>query len=337
MRLEPSEEQNMLRDTVARFLADRGEAAAIGAAPMSSADWRDMAGLGVFDFLMPERAGGMGGGSDDTMIVAEVLGRGLAITPFGEGIIGAADLIARYGDDMLVQRFVVPVMVGEATVALTVGPVREQAGRISGSFDFVRWAPQASALVVLDGDTLYVAALGPEAAALVPRRLADGTPAACVTLTDCEVAAIALPPGAAETALAMVDLAHAAEMTGAMALLYAQTADYAATRRQFGAAIGTFQAVQHKLARMFVALEQSRSLTIKAAATGRDDPGFVRAARSAKAYVADAAQRLAEEAVQLHGGIGVTDELPVGRGLRRVMVLGRLFGSAADARTRLAA
>jgi len=91
------------------------------------------------------------------------------------------------------------------------------------------------------------------------------------------------------------------------------------------------------MARMFVALEQARSLTIKAAATGREDAGFVRAARSARAYVADAAQFLAEEAVQVHGGIGVTDELPVGRGLRRVMVLARLFGGAADARARLAA
>lgn len=337
MRLEPSEEQAMLRETVARFLADRGEAAAIGAAPIPATDWRAMAELGLFGFLLPERAGGMGGGSDDAMIVAEALGRGLAITPLSEGVIGAADIVARHGDDELVQRFVAPAMVGEAILALAVGSPREEAGRVSGVFDFVRWAPQASALVVLGDDAAHVVALDANSPALTPRRLADGTPAACITLADCEAARIALPPGAAETALAMVDLTHAAEMTGVMALLYAQTADYAATRRQFGAAIGTFQAVQHKLARMFVALEQARSLTIKAAATGRDETGFVRAARSAKAYAADAAQFLAEEAVQLHGGIGVTDELPVGRGLRRVMVLARLFGGAADARARLAA
>jgi alkylation response protein AidB-like acyl-CoA dehydrogenase len=215
--------------------------------------------------------------------------------------------------------------------------VSEEQGRISGVFDFVRWAPLASALVVLDEDAAYVVALGTEAVALTPRRLVDGTPAACVRLTDCEAARIALPPGAGDTILATVELVHAAELTGVMALLYAQTADYAATRRQFGAAIGTFQAVQHKLARMFVALEQARSLTIKAAAVGCEDPGFIRAARSARAYAAEAAQYLAEEAVQLHGGIGVTDELPVGRGLRRVMVLARLFGGAADARARLAA
>jgi len=337
MWLEPSEEQVMLRDTVARFLADRGEAAAIGAGPMPAADWRAMAELGLFGFLLPERAGGMGGGSDDAMIVAEALGKGLAITSLGESVLGAADLIARYGDDMVVRRFVAPAMAGEAMLALAIGSAREDAGRISGTFDFVRWAPQASALVVLDGDAAHVVVLGTEAATLTPRRLADGTPAACVALRDCESTRIALPPGAADTALATVDLAHAAELIGAMALLYAQTADYAATRQQFGAAIGTFQAVQHKMARMFVALEQARSLTIKAAATGREDAGFVRAARSARAYVADAAQFLAEEAVQVHGGIGVTDELPVGRGLRRVMVLARLFGGAADARARLAA
>jgi alkylation response protein AidB-like acyl-CoA dehydrogenase len=337
MRLEPSEEQTMLRDMVARFLADRGEAAAIGAAPMPAAGWRAMAEFGLFGFLLPERAGGMGGGSDDVMIVAEALGRGLAITPLGEAVLGAADIVARYGDDLLVRRLVAPAIAGEAILALAVGSLREEAGSVSGRVEFVRWAPQASALVVLGDDAAYVAALDTDAATLTPRRLADGTPAACVTLTDCEAARIALPAGAAETALAMVDLAHAAEMIGVMALLYAQTADYAATRRQFGAAIGTFQAVQHKLARMFVALEQARSLTIKAAATGREDADFGRAARSAKAYVAHAAQFLAEEAVQLHGGIGVTDELPVGRGLRRIMVLARLFGGAADARARLAA
>jgi alkylation response protein AidB-like acyl-CoA dehydrogenase len=337
MRLEPSEEQAMLRETVARFLADRGEAAAIGAAPMPAADWCAMAEFGLFAFLLPERAGGMGGGSDDVMIVAETLGRGLAITPLGEAVLGAADIVARYGDELLVRRFVAPAMTGEATLALATGSVREEAGRVSGVFEFARWAPQAMALVVLGDDVAYVVALDTDSATLTPRRLADGTPAACVTLTDCEAARIALPPGAAEATLAMVDLAHAAEMIGVMALLYAQTADYVATRRQFGAAIATFQAVQHKMARMFVALEQARSLTIKAAATGREDADFVRAVRSAKAYVADAAQFLAEEAVQLHGGIGVTDELPVGRGLRRVMVLARLFGGAADARVRLAA
>lgn len=330
MLLEPAEEQVLLRDTVSRVLADRTDAASIGAGPMASGDWKGLAELGLFAFLVE-------GAADDVMIAAEAFGRALAITPLGEGVIGAGDLIARHGDPAAIERFVAPLLAGEALLALAPGPVREGPGGISGSLDFVRWAPQAAAIVVLDEGAAHVVAVDAEGVAMTPHRLADGTPAATITLSNAAATTIPLPPGAVEAALAMVDLAHAAEMTGAMALLCALTADYAATRRQFGVEIGSFQVVQHKRARMFVALEQARSLTIKAAALGRDDPGFVRAARSAKAYVADAAQRLAEDAVQLHGGIGVTDELAVGRGLRRVMVLARLFGGASQARAKLAA
>lgn len=337
MLLEPSEEQVLLRDTVSRFLADRTDAASLGAGPMPLADWRGLAELGVLASLVAERGGGMGGGADDAMIVAQALGRALAITPLGEGVIGAGDLIARHGDPAAIERFVAPLLAGEAMLALATGSVREGAGGMSGRFDFVRSAPRAAAIVVLAGDMAYIVTTDTDGLAMTPHRLADGSMAATVTLSDVSATTIPLPAGAADTALAMIDLAHAAEMVGAMALLCALTADHVATRRQFGVEIGTFQAVQHKRARMFVALEQARSLAIKAAAMGRDDPAFVRAACSAKAYAADAAQRLAEEAVQLHGGIGVTDELAVGRGLRRVMVLARLFGGAAQARAKLAA
>src|SRR3954468_1535779 len=115
-----------------------------------------------------------------------------------------------------------------------------------------------------------------------------------------------LPAGAGAASLATAQLCYVAEMVGAMALLYEQTVDYARQRRQFGAAIGSFQVVQHKLARMFVALEQARSLLLKAGLADRDEAGFERGVIAAKAYVAEAAQRLAEEAVQLHGGMGVT-------------------------------
>lgn len=330
MLLEPSEEQVLLRDTVSRFLADRTDAVSIGAGPMASADWRGLAELGLFAFLVE-------GTAADAMIAAEAFGRALAITPLGEGVIGAGDLMARYGDTATIERFVAPLLAGEALLALAKGPVQRGAGGISGRLDFVRWAPRTAAIVVLDEGVVHVVATDAEGVAMTAHRLADGTPAATVTLSNAPATTIPLPPGATETALAMVDLAHAAELTGAMALLCALTADYVTTRRQFGVEIGSFQVVQHKRARMFIALEQARSLTIKAAALGRDDPGFARAAWSAKAYVAEAAQRLAEEAVQLHGGIGVTDELAVGRALRRVMVLARLFDGAGEARAKLAA
>lgn len=337
MLLEPSEEQVLLCDTVSRLLADRIDAASIGEGPMAAAVWRDLADLGLLTALVSERAGGMGGASDDAMLVAEVFGRALAITPLGEGVIGAGDLIARHGDPGAIERFVAPLLAGDAMLALAQGRVRSGAGGLAGRLDFVRWAPGAAAIVVLTEDAAQVVATDADGVAMRPHRLADGTPAATVILSDAPANAIPLPPGAADTAHAMIDLAHAAELLGAMALLTTLTAEYVGARRQFGVAIGSFQVVQHKHARMFIALEQARSLTIKAAAIGRDDPAFVHAARSAKAYVADAAQQLAEDAVQLHGGIGVTDELVVGRGLRRVMVLARLFGGAPQARMKLVA
>lgn len=337
MRLEPSEEQVMLRDTLSRFLADRNDTKSMGAGPLARRDWHGLADLGLLSYLLPERAGGLGGGADDAMIAAEAIGRALAITPLGEGIAGAADVISRYGSDALIARFVVAVLAGDSTLALSDGAIEERSGLITGELPFVRWAPDAAAFVVLGRDRAHVVAADAPGVAMVRSRLADGTPAATVSLTNAPAEVIELPPGVAATTLAMVDLVHAAEMIGVMALLSALTADHVATRRQFGVAIGTFQVVQHRRARMFVGLEQARSLTIKAAATGRDTAGFVPAARAAKAYAAEAAQTLAEDAVQLHGGIGVTDELPVGRALRRVLVLGRLFGSAAAARTLLAA
>jgi len=335
MQLTPTDEQTMLGDAVARLLAD-GDVEP-GAGPISAAAWRNVAELGIPALLLPEHAGGLGGGADDLMIVAETFGRALAITPLGEGIAGAADLIARHGDAATIDRFVAPVLAGDAVLALATGASQADGDSVSGHYPFVRWMPRAAAVVLLQPDAAYVVEADGRGLVSVPARLADGTPAASITLSDCAATRIALPAGEMARTLAAVDLAHAAEMTGAMALLYAQTADYIATRRQFGSAIATFQAIQHRSARMYVALEQSRSAVLRAAATGRDEAGFVRAATAAKAYVAVAAQRLAEDAVQLHGGIGVTDALPVGRGLRRILVLGRLFGSAAAARATLAA
>jgi len=222
-------------------------------------------------------------------------------------------------------------------LALAVGDIHKQDGRLTGRCDFVRWAVDADALVVLAGDAFHIVATDAPGLTIAPVRLADGSVAGMVVFDGCTAESMILPAGAGAASLATAQLCYVAEMVGAMALLYEQTVDYARQRRQFGAPIGSFQVVQHKLARMFVALEQARSLLLKAGLADRDEPEFERGVIAAKAYVAEAAQRLAEEAVQLHGGMGVTDELAIGRGLRRVMLLARLFGGAGEARARLAA
>lgn len=335
MNLEPSEEQVLLRDMVRRFLADHCEAHEIGRAPMLREDWRKLGELGLFAFLLPESAGGMGGRPQEVMIVAEEMGRALAITPLAECVLGAADLIARYGSTAQIDRWVRPVLTGEALLALAMGDVERRGNLLFGRCPFVRWGADADGLVVVSGDTLHIVACDAANLVIEPIRLADGSIAATVDLAGCESQAIALTEGALANTLAVVQLSYIAEMVGAMSLLQRQTADYVQQRQQFGAPIASFQAVQHRVARMFVALEQSRSILLKAAVAERDDARFQRGVLVAKAYVADAAQRLAEVAVQLHGGMGVTEELPIGRGLGRVIVLARLFGGADDARRRL--
>ena len=335
MNITPSEEQVLLRDTVGRFLADRTDSATAGEGPILQDDWRALGELGLFGFLLPEAAGGLGGGPQDVMIVAEEFGRALAITPLAEGIVGAADAIARGGDAAAIETWVAPAMTGDHVLAVAVADVSNDGPRLTGRADFVLSAVDAAALVVIGDGATWLVERDAEGLSIDPVRVIDGSAAGMMRFDG--TPALALTQGDGDTTLAMIRLCHVAELVGAMSTLYEQTVEYVRQRQQFGVAIGTFQVVQHKLARMFVALEQARSLMLKAAIVDRDDAGFVRGVLGAKAYVADAAQRLAEEAVHLHGGMGVTDELPVGRGLRRVILLARVFGSASEARVALAA
>jgi len=334
MDLGPSEEQVLLRDMVRRFLADRVPASEIGKGPMAGADWQAMGELGILSVALPEAAGGLGGGPRDAVIVAEELGRAIAITPFSETILGAADLVAGCAGqhDQLGG-----VAAGLDLLALALGEMDEAGDRLTGSCRFVRWGAEASAFVVVDGERAWTVAGDASGLTREPIRIADGSIAATLSLEGCAATPLPVSGSDVSRATAMAQLGYVAELVGIMATLFDQTADYSRQRRQFGTPIGTFQVVQHKLARMFVGLEQSRSLLLKASLTDATAADFNRNVTAAKAYVADAAQKAAEQSVQLHGGMGVTDELPVGRALRRVTVLTRLFGRADEARRALAA
>jgi alkylation response protein AidB-like acyl-CoA dehydrogenase len=337
MDLRASDEQILLRDMVRRFLADSSPAADAGKGPLPPADWRAMAELGLLAVTLPDHAGGMGGGPQDAVIVAEELGRAVAITPFAETILGAADLIARHGTADDIARWATPAVEGTMRIALAEGQADDRDGMLSGSCPLVRWGAEADAFVILSDARAWLVASDAPGLSRTPSRLADGSMAATLTLNGCAATALRVTADDLARAIAMVQLGYVAEMVGMMATLIDTTVDYARQRRQFGTPIGTFQVVQHKLARLFVKLEQSRSLLMKASATPRDAPAFVRNVTGAKAYVAEAAQHVAEEAVHLHGGMGVTDELVVGRALRRIIILARLFGRADEARQRLAA
>ena len=349
MTLEPTEEQALLRDMLSRFLADRVPPDAAGRESLPMADWRARGDLGVLALAVPEAAGGLGGGPREVAIVAEALGRAAAMTPMAECAVLSATLIAE-GDDSLHSAWIEAIMSGQRLVAYAgqgqgLGDLSvERSGDdwiLNGERRLVRHGAGADAFVVAfddDDPGLLLVETGAPGVTTFPYRLADGEQAAVVRFDAVRVpssARLSVSATRRRHALALAQLAIVAEMVGLMQTLYEATVDHVRQRRQFGVAIGSFQVIQHRVARLFVLLEQSRSILLRAVFA--DDESFATAVTEARAYVADAALRLAQDATQLHGGMGVTEELLVGRGHRRLLVLSHLFGGAIAARAELAA
>lgn len=329
MNLTPSDEQAMVADMVRRFLADRYDGTTMARGPMSRTDWQALGELGVFALVLPEQAGGMGGDAAEIMIIAEAFGQALAITPFAEGVVLCGRALAgndRWGD-RLVQ--------GDASVAFARGGTLTQ-NSVTGAVGIVRDGMAASA-IILASDTGDVALIDTASRGVIrtPVRLVDGSIAADIRFDNAPAEPLAISPDDLASAITLAELAVLAELVGAMTTLLDLTVDYVRQRQQFGKPIGTFQAVQHRCAWFYTQVEQSRSLLVKAALV--EPERRQRAVTVAKAYVCDAAVTVAEGAVQLHGGMGVTDELAVGRGLRRVLLLSRLYGGGIAARAALAA
>ncbi|PNQ02095.1 acyl-CoA dehydrogenase family protein [Sphingobium sp. SA916] len=332
MNLALSDEQAMVRDMVRRFLADRYDATTMAKGPMSPDDWRALGELGLFALLAPEQAGGLGGGAVEVMIVSEEMGRALAITPLAEAVLLCGRAIA---GDPVARRWGDRLMQGEALLAFAPGGAMAD-GRLCGSAGIVRDGMDADAFVVeTEAGALLLINGQDSGVRRMPVRLVDGSMAAHVRFDAVHAVPLTVPGSAWAEAQALAGLSIVAELVGAMATLLDLTVDYVGQRHQFGKPIASFQVVQHRCARMYTWLEQSRSLLLKSALVEEEER--VRAVTAARAYIGDAALKLAEEAVQLHGGMGVTDELAVGRGLRRVLLLSRLHGGGTAARAALAA
>jgi alkylation response protein AidB-like acyl-CoA dehydrogenase len=332
MNLALSDEQLMVRDMVRRFLADRYDAATKAKGPMPPDDWRALGELGLFALLTPEQAGGLGGGAAEVMIVAEEMGRALAITPLAEAILLCGRVIAA---STAAEKWGARLMQGDALLAFAQGGAQVD-GRLCGSAAIVRGGMDADAFVVeTEAGELLLVDGQDSGVRRTPVRLVDGSMAANVRFDAVQAVPLTVPASAWAEAQAFAGLSIVAELVGAMATLLDLTVDYVRQRQQFGKPIASFQVVQHRCARMYTWLEQSRSLLLKAALVEEEER--VRAVTAARAYIGDAALKLAEEAVQLHGGMGVTEELAVGRGLRRVLLLSRSDGGGIAARAALAA
>ncbi|WP_194745381.1 acyl-CoA dehydrogenase family protein [Thermaurantiacus tibetensis] len=361
MNFDFSEEQLLLRETVARWCAGRHgldtakrREARRHPGGFDRAAWRELAELGVLALPFAAEAGGLGGGPVEIFAVAEPLGAGLATEPFTESLVMAGTLLEAAGEGPG-RAALARVIAGEAVPAAALG---ERAGRynlhhvetraradgggwrLSGAKSAVWQGGAADLLVVsarVSGDARDAGGLGlflveADAAERRPWVAADGSLAAEVAFRDTPATFLECDAtDALETALDRTWLAASAEMLGVASMLFEQTLAYVKTRVQFGQPIGRFQAIQHRMVDCYAALEQGRSMVCRAAAKG--DTAAIAAAR---AYLAEAAIAIAHEAVQFHGGMGVTDELIIGHGLKRIQMLARLHGDQGVAAARYA-
>jgi len=374
MDFDLTEEQRLLKDSVDRLLADRygfDKRRGYRDEPegWSRSVWRQYAELGLLGLPFGEEYGGFGGGGVDLMLVMESLGRVLALEPYLATVVLGGAALRLAGDEKQKAALLPQIAEGKLTLAFAHG---ERQARYDLS-DVTTTAKQSGGKWILDGaksvvghgdsaDKLIVSARvarqrdDPEGIGLfivdaaangVARRsyaMRDGNRAAEIALSGVEVApqGVLGEPGQAFPVIERVVeagiAATAAEAVGAMETMNAMTLEYLKTRQQFGRPIGQNQALQHRMTEMLMALEQGRSLAILAAVTV-DDPDAADRARNiatAKVGVGQAAKFVSQNAVQLHGGIGMTEEYAIGHYFRRVMVIEHTFGDITHHLSRLA-
>ncbi len=358
----PDDNQTMLADS-ARKYTERGYTAAARAASAASAHgcapqrWREFADLGGLALPLPEAEGGLGGTLDDICVLAEELGRALVVEPWNACGVMAASLLAATADAQQRAHWLPALAAGDKRVALaawepgsrfdaTQIATRAQpvAGgyRLDGAKELTLGAPGADALLVSamlaapDGTprpALFLVEPGTAGLELQPYAMVDGRHAAHIRLAGVTVAVHARLDAAADitqTIGAAIDRAtvvQCAEATGAMARALEITLDYLKTRKQFGRILATNQALQHRLVDLHVAVEETRAL-VHAAARAFTGPELQRQAHvaAAKAFTSQAARLAWEEAVQMHGAIGMTDDYALSHYVKYLATTQILFG-----------
>ncbi|MGW4364478.1 acyl-CoA dehydrogenase family protein [Nocardia takedensis] len=363
-----TEEQQLLRDSIAGYLAarydlEKSRTAAKTAPGWQPAVWRGFAEeLGILGATLPERVDGMGGGAVELMVVAEELGRALVVEPFVDTVVVGGGLLDRSGgdraDDVLGK-----IVAGDARTAFAVlepasGQTQHDIGVtarrdgdewvIDGEKIVVTSAPIATHLIIAArtagerrdkaGISLFLldfdAAAPPAGVTVAPYRTIDDRVGADLTFTGLRLPADALLgiEGAAwDTIEATTDdaiAAIAAEAVGGMRKVLADTLEYAKQRQQFGVTIGSFQALQHRMVDMYMELEQAIAATYLAIhALDAEPAARARSISAAKVTVARAARFIGQNAVQLHGAMGMTEELAIGHYFKRLTAIENEFGS----------
>ncbi len=359
-----SEEQTLLRNSVSKYIADnysydswrkftRGD---VGRDPKH---WKQFAELGLFAAPLPEAHGGLGGGPIETLVIMEEFGKGLVVEPFVPTVVIAGGLIARAGSDALKAEWLPKIAAGETIIAFAfaepqgrynLADIKTTAKKqganfvLSGNKAVVIGAPWADQLIVTartaggqrdpKGVSVFLVDKKSKGIATRDYPTVDGSRASEITFENVEVPASRLI-GTVDGGLPLIEqavdeaiAAISAEACGGMKVLVDATVEYSKTRKQFGVPIGKFQALQHRMVDMFVNYEQAVSITLMVTLKlGEADEERAKAASAAKAEIGKAGRFVGQQAVQIHGGMGMTDELNVGHYFKRLTVIDTLYGS----------
>jgi alkylation response protein AidB-like acyl-CoA dehydrogenase len=359
-----SDEQVLLRDTIRKYLAAEYDSVArkrivTSSEGYSRETWEQFAELGFLAAPFPEEYGGIGGGAVETMIIMEEWGRRLVVEPFIETVVLAGGLLRDLGSEEQRHTFLPRIIDGRDLWALAWAEAQgrhdlhdialraERDGngyRLNGSKQVVVGAPWANRLIVSartsggrrdrPGISLFIVDKSQSGIDCHGYATVDGRRAADIVFDDVAVGSEMRvgPEGDGVVGLERsVDHAIAAlcaEAVGAMDELNRTTRDYARLRKQFGVPLAKFQVLQHRMVDMFIAYEQALSMTYLAtlALTGHE-PGRAKAVSGAKVQVGEAAKFIGQQALQIHGGMGMSDELEVGRYFKRLTAINVQFGT----------
>lgn len=367
MNFDLTNEQELLRDGLTKFLTNRynlegSRAAAKTGAGWQPEVWRGFAEeLGILGAPLPEAAGGIGGGPVETMVIAEALGHALVIEPFVDAVVVAGGLLHRAGgdtaqallEDLVAGSAVVAVAATEAASAGTWRDVTTTAHRdgddwvLRGSKVMAVSAPLAAHLLVTArtsgqrdeeaGISLFLVDVGSAATGFTAHhyRTIDDRRASDLVFDDLRLPAGALL-GEEGQAWPSLELARdegaaavCAEAVGGMRKVLADTVEYCKQRQQFGQPIGSFQVLQHRMVDMHMEVEQASAAVYLAVLNLDSEPAArAKAVSAAKATIGRAARFVGQNAVQLHGGMGMTEELAIGHYFKRLTAIQYEFGSA---------
>lgn len=359
-----NEEQTLIQDQVDQFVQkeydwETRQSLSNSDLGFGESNWKKFAELGWLGISISEDGGGFGGSAIESMLIMEAFGKGLVVEPFLETVVMCAAIIDDHGNEEQTATILEPTISGEMQLALayaepqsrfnlsdvvTEAKLEGEDYVLNGYKSVVMNGPAADKLILSartsgsqfdeSGISLFVIDSDSDGVNKTDYKTVDGRRASDISLENVKVTKSNLI-GEIDNGFNILDsaidkaiLAISAEAVGAMEVLYKTTVEYCKTREQFGTAIGKFQVLQHRMVDMFMEYEQCKSLLYMATMKFEEGSDEAKKAISGLKYqVGKAGKFIGQQAVQLHGGMGVTDELNVGHYFKRLTTVGTIFGN----------